>query len=232
MLHPQFFSFLENAERTLVTVSTNGHFLTEENSQKLVNYGLHKLIVSLDGMDQEIYSKYRKGGDLREVIQGIKNVSEAKKNARSSLKLEIQFLVNRYNESQIPLVKQFAFETGARLHLKSMQIINNEHIEQWLPEDEKYRRYKKDNGDYFIKSKLRNNCLKLWLNPVITWDGKVVPCCFDKDADHVMGDLNESTFREIWYGKEYKAFRESVLSERKKIEICKNCTSGLRGVVY
>jgi radical SAM protein with 4Fe4S-binding SPASM domain len=183
-------------------------------------------------MNQETYSKYREKGDLRKVIQGIKNVSEAKKNARSSLKLEIQFLVNRYNESQIPLVKQFAFETGARLHLKSMQIINNEHIEQWLPEDEKYRRYKKDNGDYFIKSKLRNNCLKLWLNPVITWDGKVVPCCFDKDADHVMGDLNESTFREIWYGKEYKAFRESVLSERKKIEICKNCTSGLRGVVY
>jgi radical SAM protein with 4Fe4S-binding SPASM domain len=232
MLHPQFFSFLEIAGSTKTTVSTNGHFLTVENAQKLMNSGLHKLIVSLDGMDQETYSKYRKDGDLRKVMQGIKNVSEAKRKVRSSVKLEIQFLVNRYNESQIPAAKQFAHETGAKLNLKSMQIINNEHIEQWLPGNEKFRRYKKDNGNYFIKSRLRNNCLRLWLNPVIIWSGKVVPCCFDKDADHVMGDLNESSFRDIWYGEKYRAFRESVFTERKKIKICKNCTSGLRGVVY
>ncbi len=61
------------------TVSTNGHFLSEENAEKLVESGLKKLIISLDGMDQATYSLYRINGDFNKVIDGIKNVSEAKK---------------------------------------------------------------------------------------------------------------------------------------------------------
>jgi radical SAM protein with 4Fe4S-binding SPASM domain len=72
----------------------------------------------------------------------------------------------------------------------------------------------------------------LWINPVITWDGKVVPCCFDKDASHIMGDLNKRSFREIWHGKKYNEFRRSLLSKRKEIDICRNCTAGLKGVRY
>ena len=53
---------------------------------------------------------------------------------------------------------------------------------------------------------------RFWFNPVITWDGKVVPCCFDKDAEYVMGDLNQDSFREIWNGTKYRIFRKSILS--------------------
>jgi radical SAM protein with 4Fe4S-binding SPASM domain len=113
-----------------------------------------------------------------------------------------------------------------------MQVINNEHIDYWMPENEKYRRYEKNNGNYSIKNDLGNNCLRLLFNPVVTSEGKVVPCCFDKNADHVMGDLNNSSFREIWHGEKYMIFRNSVLTDRKSIEICRNCTSGLRGVRY
>ena len=85
-------------------------------------------------------------------------------------------------------------------------------------------------GIYALKNSFNNSCLRLWMNPVITWDGKVVPCCFDKDAEHIMGDLNEKSFREIWHGEKFKAFRSSVLKGRQKIEICRNCTSGIKGV--
>lgn len=231
MLHPQFFSFVEKCGITRVTVSTNGHFLTEENSHKLVKSGISKLIVSLDGMDSETYSRYRVGGDMEKVLAGIKNVSDELSKSKSSLKLEIQFLVNRYNESQIPLVKQFANEVKASLKLKSMQVINAKEIERWMPEEEKFKRYKRNkNGIFTLKNSFNNNCLRLWMNPVITWDGKVVPCCFDKDAEHIMGDLNEISFKEIWHGGKFKAFRGSVLKGRRTIEICCNCTSGLNGV--
>jgi radical SAM protein with 4Fe4S-binding SPASM domain len=231
MLHPQFFSFPEKAIGLKVTVSTNGHFLSEENAEKLVNSGIYKLIVSLDGIDQETYTTYRQGGEFGKVIKGIRDVSEAIRRSGSSLKIEIQFLVNRYNESQIPLVKQFANEVKASLKLKSMQIIDTKEIERWMPEEEKFRRYRRNkNGAFLPKNSFNNNCLRLWMNPVITWDGKVVPCCFDKDAKHVMGDLNERSFREIWYGEKFKAFRSSVLNRRRTIEICCNCTSGLERV--
>ena len=231
MLHPQFFSFVEKCGKSKVTVSTNGHFLTEENSPKLVNSGISKLIVSLDGMDSESYSRYRAGGDIETVLAGIRNVSAELSTGKSSLKLEIQFLVNRYNESQIPLVKQFATEVKASLKLKSMQIISAKEIEGWMPEEEKFRRYRRNkNGIFTLKNSFNNKCLRLWMNPVITWDGKVVPCCFDKDAEHIMGDLNERSFREIWHGEKFKTFRVSVLKGRRTIEICCNCTSGLKGV--
>jgi radical SAM protein with 4Fe4S-binding SPASM domain len=113
-----------------------------------------------------------------------------------------------------------------------MQIINNKDFDNWLPKNKNFTRYRKNNNEYTIKNALGNHCLRLWLNPVVTWDGKVVPCCFDKDAEEIMGDLNENTFRTIWNGEKYKIFRDSVLKERKSIEICRNCTSGLRGVRY
>ena len=232
MLHPYFFSFLSRTLNTHAVVSTNGHYLTEENSEKLVKSGLNKLIVSLDGMDQETYSAYRKNGKFDTVISGIRNISAAKKRHRSPLNIEIQFLVNSSNEHQIPEIKQFAHEVKASLKLKSMQVLNKANIVHWLPRKSKFRRYENKNGEFEIKNRLPDRCIRLWFNPVVTWDGKVVPCCFDKDAEHIMGDLTQDSFREIWNGPKYRIFRKSLLSGRNMIEICGNCTSGLKGVRY
>jgi radical SAM protein with 4Fe4S-binding SPASM domain len=232
MLHPKFFSFLEKCKNIHTIVSTNGHFLTEENAEKIVMSGLNKLIISLDGIDQDTYSTYRKNGSVNTVIKGIENVAVAKMKNSSSLKIEIQFLVNRLNEHQIPLLKKFAGEVKATLSLKSMQIINKKNIEFWLPLNRKFSRYRKKEGGFVIKNSLPDRCARLWFNPVITWDGKVLPCCFDKDAEYVMGDLTNDSFREIWDGPKYRIFRKSILSGRYMTEICRNCTSGLRGVRY
>jgi radical SAM protein with 4Fe4S-binding SPASM domain len=231
MMHPAFFRFIELSGKTGITVATNGHFLSKENCSKLVRSGISKLIVSLDGMDSDTYTIYRVNGDFEKVVNGIKNVSEEIIKTGSSLELEIQFLVNRYNESQIPGVRKFAKQVHSSLKLKSMQVINPARTEAWMPADEKFRRYSKKTGGAFIrKNSLNNHCFRLWMNPVITWDGKVIPCCFDKDADYIMGDLNESSFMEIWHGEKFKTFRNSVLNDRKNMEICRNCTTGLKGV--
>jgi radical SAM protein with 4Fe4S-binding SPASM domain len=66
----------------------------------------------------------------------------------------------------------------------------------------------------------------MWSGCVITWDGKIVPCCFDKDASHQLGSISEQTFSSIWKSNEYAHFRKSVLSNRKEIDICKNCSEG------
>ncbi|MCU0473743.1 MAG: SPASM domain-containing protein [Bacteroidales bacterium] len=228
MMHPKFFTFLRKCREINTTVSTNGHFLSEENAEKLVKSGLKKIIVSLDGFDQDTYSLYRKNGDINKVLEGIKNISEAKKRNSSSMKLVILFLVNSNNEHQIKDIRHYAGRMNASLNLKSMQIINKDKIGFWLPAIRKYGRYEKDGNGYRIKNRFPNMCARLWFNPVISWDGKVLPCCFDKDAEHVMGDLNEDSFSDIWNGPRYRIFRKSILSDRKMTEICRNCTSGMR----
>ena len=232
MMHPHFFSFLERSRHINTVLSTNGHFLSKENAGKIASSGLNKIIIPVDGTDQETYSSYRINGDLAMVMDGLKNITEEKKRVSSRLIIEIQFLVNKKNEHQISSVRHLAREMNVSLKLKSMQIINEGDYETWLPSEPHFARYRKENGVYSIKSSLPNRCARLWFNPVITWDGKVVPCCFDKNADHIMGDINERSFREIWEGKEYRKFRERILTSRQSIEICRNCTSGLRGVRY
>jgi radical SAM protein with 4Fe4S-binding SPASM domain len=231
MLHPLFFAFLGNCLIPHSVVSTNGHFLSKDSSEKIVRTGLKKLIISLDGMDQETYSAYRVNGSVNRVIDGLNNVTLAKKMYNSTLKIEIQFLVNRLNEHQIPQVKRLAKSTNASLRLKSMQIIDKRDITSWLPSFGRFRRYKIKEGEFVIKNSLPDRCARLWFNPVITWDGKVVPCCFDKDAEYVMGDLNRDSFSDIWNGPRYRIFRKSILSGRQMIEMCRNCTSGLKGSI-
>ena len=232
MLHPLFFLFIGNSQPSHTVVSTNGHYLSEENSGKIVRSGLDKLIISLDGIDQETYSAYRINGRIDTVIVGLKNVIHAKKMHNSSLRIEIQFLVNRHNEHQIQKIGQLAKSVNASLSLKSMQIIDKADIGSWLPIKRRFRRYKIKDGEYINKNFLPDRCARLWFNPVITWDGKVIPCCFDKNAEYVMGDLTRDSFRDIWEGHKYRIFRKSILSDRHLIEMCRNCTSGLRGVKY
>ncbi|MFH1159542.1 MAG: SPASM domain-containing protein [bacterium] len=64
----------------------------------------------------------------------------------------------------------------------------------------------------------------MWSGCVITWDGLVVPCCFDKDADHCLGDLKTQSFQDIWRGEKYREFRKRIFTERKSVDICRNCT--------
>ena len=110
-----------------------------------------------------------------------------------------------------------------------------------IPTIEKYSRYKKEenksqsnnenstqNPTYSIKNTLSSECWKMWHSCVITWDGLVVPCCFDKDAHYRLGDMKKQTFSTLWASPEYQNFRNLLLKSRSEIEMCKNCTEGTK----
>lgn len=113
---------------------------------------------------------------------------------------------------------------------KTAQIYDYENDpHQLIPNTHQYSRYKKDDqGKTITKNPLHNHCWKMMHSNVVTWDGKVVPCCFDKDARHVMGDLKHSSMKEIWESNNYRAFRQELMKSRKNIDICANCSEGLK----
>jgi len=75
---------------------------------------------------------------------------------------------------------------------------------------------------------LENACWKLWHSCVITWDGNVVPCCFDKDAKYQMGNVKSQKFIDIWNNDSYQKFRRQLTKGRKEIDICSNCSEGCK----
>ncbi len=230
-LNPGFLEMVSYAakKKMYTATSTNAHYFTEEVARRTVESGLDRLIISIDGTTQETYEQYRVGGSLEKVLEGTKKIIEWKKKLNSTRPFLIfQFLVVRPNEHQVKEVKQLAKNIGVdKVVYKTAQVYDYEHGNSLIPLNEKYSRYKiKNDGTYAIKNKLKNHCWKLWHSSVITWDGSVVPCCFDKDANHRMGTLKERSFKEIWNDSPYLSFRSKLLKSRKGIDICKNCSEG------
>jgi len=230
-LHTNFLDMVAYAssKNIYTATSTNAHYLKEKTAEETVKSELKKLIISIDGTSQDTYQSYRVGGSLEKVIEGTKAIVKAKRELKSKTPyIVFQFLVVKPNEHQIPEVYTLAKELGVdEVKLKSAQIYDFENGSPLIPDQEKYSRYRLNkDGSYSIQNQFENNCWKMWHSCVITWDGKVLPCCFDKDAQYSMGNLQEQSFEEIWYGDKYQQFRRTLFTNRKEIEICKNCTEG------
>lgn len=233
-LNPDFLEMVKYAgDKGIYTAtSTNAHYLTDTNARRTVESGLDRLIISIDGTTQDVYEQYRVGGKLDKVLEGARNIVRWKKELHSKTPFIVfQFLVVRPNEHQIESVKELAKEIGVDdLWLKTAQVYDYENDpNRLIPTIEKYSRYKKDkSGAVDIKNNLLNHCWRAWHATVITWDGLVVPCCFDKDAQHKLGDLKGKSFREVWEHADYRNFRSKLLQGRGNIDICANCSEGTK----
>lgn len=228
-INPHIFEMIKEADKRNIytSTSTNAHFIDQEVAEKIIDSGLDQLIISIDGTTQETYESYRVDGTLEKVLEGTKHIVAARK-AHSKLHIVFQFLVVKANEHQVDEVFRLAKEYGVdEVRLKTAQFYNYENGNPLMPSNEQYSRYKlQSDGSYKLKNKMRNACWRMWSSCVFTWNGSVVPCCFDKDAQHQLGSVQNQSFNKIWKSDRYKSFRKGVLTNRKEIDICKNCSEG------
>lgn len=233
-LNEHLFDFIRYVkQRRIYTItSTNGHFLAEDKAvEETITSGLDSILISLDGADQEVYSRYREGGDFQQVVKGISLLVEKKIHLQSKTpEIYLQFLIMRHNEGQIGRMRELVRELRVNgLLLKTLQLEDPAQAQELLPETERYRRYRSQGGELQIKNKLRNSCHRLWTSSLVTWEGEILPCCFDKDGRYSFGRLSQASgFPAIWKSDGYLDFRRRILTDRKSIDICNNCTQGLK----
>jgi radical SAM protein with 4Fe4S-binding SPASM domain len=230
-LNPRFLDMAAYAAKkgVYVATSTNAHYLNDKNAEATVRSGLQEVLISIDGATQETYEQYRIGGNLEKVKEGTRKLVEWREKLDSETPvILLQFLVTGANEHEIADIEALGKELGVdKVVFKTAQIYDYENGHPLIPKNEQYSRYRKNaKGRFELKNKLKNQCWKLWMGAEITWDGRVLPCCFDKDAKYEMGKLPEMEFKAIWRSKAYDAFRASVLKDRKSIDICTNCSEG------
>ena len=219
-LHPKLASIiaLVHTHGLYTVISTNGHFLSRQNCRMLIESGLDRLIVSLDGPDSESYSQYRVNGDFEKVVAGIKCLVETreKMNTRHPL-VVVQQLVNKTNENRLKETFALVKSTGADvLELKSMQIYTEEGRHTLAPAGEKFNRYKGK------KQANEKGCFRLWSNAVFSSDGQMILCCYDKIPGYNTdgGTENKSN---AWKSARMNAFRRRLLIGENLPEICQNC---------
>lgn len=200
-----------------VSVSSNLILLNEEMADRLIDTGLEHLVVSLDAVSQETYVKYRIGGDYDKVVRNIIMLNERKKMKASPYpRIEIQFVVFKHNEHEIPGIEELAAKLGVGLYFREGTLggkgqsppITKDYAlaEKWLSPNKKYH----EGYDYFERKPniQEGYCGYLWKIATINWDGSVFPCCWVFESEHKFGNITEQSFKEIWNNELFRSSRD------------------------
>ncbi|PLX17490.1 MAG: hypothetical protein C0599_13535 [Salinivirgaceae bacterium] len=225
LLHPNFFEIASiGPKKKLYTIlSTNATLINAENAKKLIETGIHRIIISADGIDQEAYEKYRIGGVAENVWKSIELLATAKKEQRKIWpEIIVQTLVNKHNENTLDEIKKHALRLGAnKVNFKTMQIYQNH--EAWLPSNKKFRRYESEN---LIKEP-KNKCLRALSGVVVSSDGEILPCCHDKQAENSFGKVADGFVSNV-QGEKRKEFLKTIYLSEQMHPICKNCPEAMK----
>jgi radical SAM protein with 4Fe4S-binding SPASM domain len=216
-LNKHLTKMIETAHRKklFIRISTNGHFLTEPVREAIIKGGLDNLIVGIDGATEEVYLKFRKGGDFRKTLDNIRALVADKKRLGSSTPyIDMQFIITADNEHEIGSAKRLAEELGVDgISFKTVFVYDKK---DKIPTEGKLSRYN-DSEPY-------GRCSRLWWTTYMLWDGRVTPCCYDERGVHAVGNIHEKSFAEIWRGPEMDEFRRRELEEKNSIDICDGCS--------
>lgn len=239
-LHHEIFNIIkESVSKNIYTIThTNFSFKRDiDFFEKLINSGLHQLVISADGASQETYEKYRVKGKFDWVLNNMKMIIKTKKKLRRrDPKVVWKFIVNRFNEHEIDYAKKLAKEIGVEIVFDKMGLADDipdlafsgtleERKNYWLPKNQKYilDYYKNGRQGPFNEKP----CNQLFKSTVINPDGKITPCCWVTNKDNAWGDLTKQSFEEIWYGEKYQysrsLFNNLRYEGKENYTICTNC---------
>ncbi len=222
-LHKDIYKMITYARKQgyIVTGITNMNFPLD--AEMLIKTGLSKLNVSVDGLTQKTYEKYRVGGDLQLALNNIKKLAQAKKKLRTSMPLisfrymyfahnsheeieQVEKLAKEYGANEIKIVKPFIIDKNDTKYL------NKQHSNYKVDED----------GCFHLNYDIPNKCSSIWHELVVDYNGEVEICCFDK-LSTIIGDVKKESPLKIWKKENIQSFRQKILNNRKSIKACSIC---------
>ena len=207
-------------------VSTNSQAMTPELAEALVQSGLDRIIISMDGLSEASYNAYRIGGSLEKTKSALQYLRAAKNQSpitnHQSPIIELQVLRLRSNEHEWRAFKQQYKLFGAdRLVFKTAQLYDYQNGHPLMPTNPKYSRYILGKDGKYHRRKLRKGCFRVWSGAVITTNGVVLPCCYDKSHAYAYGNIMEKPLRELFTNDKALAFRQAAF--RQTPQICQEC---------
>jgi radical SAM protein with 4Fe4S-binding SPASM domain len=241
-VNPAIYAMIAHAKQYGIKVisSTNGHlFAKEAQAEALIHSGLDTIIFAIDGMTQSTYQQYRHGGDLPTVLEAMRTVARLKRRLGSLTPLvNFRFIVMASNEHEVPEVLRMAPQLGADvLTLKTLNHclrdpergeVEDLQLRQLAPRNPQYRRFLESPDGERIRRR-QNPCKQLWNNPVVHWNGNVVPCSFDPQDHYTMGNLQQQSLREIWRGEPYRQLRRRFRQGWSQLPLCQECSYAYQG---
>lgn len=216
LLHPHLYNLLFCLKKTKIKsiLSANPTELSQERIEAVCRGGLNDLILSIDGATQETYRSIR--GDHADLGLAENNISALivfkNKFKFKYPRLIIQMIRMKKNEQEVPLFrKKWGISGIDEVYIKDF------YTWSCSPQDIKELSPIKRPQSSFP-------CSCPWLDMVILWDGRVVPCCNDFDGLYVLGNAKEMFLKEIWNGHSMLMLREQHRNSKLSGNIlCRDC---------
>ncbi len=191
-------------EFSTIDLATHGLFIDEAMAEAIAP--CDTISVSIDGIDQETYEKYRVGGKLEEALRGLRLLVK-----HAAHKVNWTFVVFKENEHQLEDAQSLADEIGASIGFKPPLFWDKTKMAASMPTEDRFRRYVLSDGEWQLKAD-RLKCREFWETIYVLPDGNVVTCCYDGGAEYVVGNIRDRSILEVWNGEPYTAMRETHAS--------------------
>ena len=211
-----------------IVISTNGQNLLD-CAEILVKNQVDHLLLAIDGTSQEIYEKYRVGGSLQKILDGLKVLQHLKESSGSPFpRVALQFILFEHNQCQLDAIHPFAERYGFDEWMLKTTLLSHGGLAH-LSREKIGRSFFKIHHLTPIYKQKRRNAQNIFafhnINPINTLDfsksiqcfepvvlcsGDVALCCWDGMGKRTIGSIYKQTLDEILESEIYKDFLQSM----------------------
>jgi radical SAM protein with 4Fe4S-binding SPASM domain len=184
-------------------ISTNFNLFKKKHLDALFNSRLTVLEPCLDGFSQEKYAKYRAGGNVEIVKDGIRMIMARKRHAKAKWPIvDVQIVLFDHIRNEIPIINNF---------LKKYKVDKITYRQENLGFN---------SASTTIANKSQANksaCFWLYIGMTVRPDGNVYPCCGRGFNRFAYGNILRQDLSEIWNNKYYQ-FSRAIFQKGPDLE--------------
>ena len=210
----------DNFPNVTIRMVSTLYVTTEIMLEELIQSGLGEIVISHYGASEEDYR----------LIHGVHNYHRARHN--------IEYLIRKNSELGYPLMVILENLDFSNILTSEQENARRQTLDSWQKKLKKYRvkirniapphnwgsayQYMDVSSSICsVVSGFRSRVLQ------ITWNGDVIPCCFDFNADVVFGHLFKEDLESIFNSNTYKHFllchKENKLENFPTCRLCNRC---------
>ena len=194
-----------------VVLSVNAPELSAGMAERLLMARPSKIIVSLDGTDQETYARLRgPRAKFSTAVDNTRAAARLKLRLGSDVRITVRMIRLYANSHQAEAFRTFWEGEGLDVEIRG-----------FFPWGEK------DLAGLGAYATYPDNmpCPFPWQHLVVQWNGDVVPCCRDFNGSIVLGNVGNRTLKAIWNAESYRLFRlQHRRGDFDRNRTCRECT--------
>jgi len=212
-LLPQMINYLNSQNVTeVIELFTNGSLLNPKLNKELIDAGLTRINISIEGLSSEKYKKITGVKiDMEEFVKNIKHLYDNRNDCRIYIKIVD---IDMSEQDKDKFYNTFG------------DICDEIFIENVVPQWAETNKFElKTTGMYGQKiNKYKHVCPFLFMYLHFNYDGTASGCTLDWGKEVLIGDIGRESALEIWQGDRLKDLQIAHLEKKRdRIQFCNEC---------